>query len=147
MNIDERITHIYKQGFIISDYEGVDRITTPPGINYTFSLQSGILAGIDMVIKISKLYMFLNILGYKIIISAISTHLSFLMLQIMIPYDYPRYFESFLELVHKNVIPMSRIDDAVRRILRVKFTMGLFENPFGDYSLANEIGKQVWQYL
>ncbi|KAH0459955.1 hypothetical protein IEQ34_010618 [Dendrobium chrysotoxum] len=97
------------RGFIISDYEGVDRITTPPGINYTFSLQTGILAGIDMI---------------------------------MIPYDYPRYFDSFLELVHKNVIPISRINDAVRRILRVKFTMGLFENPFGDYSLANEIGKQ-----
>ncbi|PKU87661.1 Beta-xylosidase/alpha-L-arabinofuranosidase 2 [Dendrobium catenatum] len=97
------------RGFIISDYEGVDRITTPSGINYTFSLQTGILAGIDML---------------------------------MIPYDYPRYFESFLELVHKNVIPMSRINDAVRRILRVKFIMGLFENPFGDYSLANEIGKQ-----
>ncbi|XP_020586458.1 uncharacterized protein LOC110028803 [Phalaenopsis equestris] len=97
------------RGFIISDYEGVDRITTPPGKNYTFSLQSGILAGIDMI---------------------------------MIPYDYPRYFDSFLELVHKNVIPISRIDDAVRRILRVKFAMGLFENPFGDYSLADEIGKQ-----
>lgn len=141
MNLDERITYTYKQGFIISDYEGVDRITTPPGINYTFSLQTGILAGIDMVIKISQHFMLEdNPLSYF-------THLSFLMPQIMIPYDYPRYFESFLELVNKNVIPLSRIDDAVKRILRVKFTMGLFENPFGDDSLANEIGKQVWQYL
>jgi beta-glucosidase-like glycosyl hydrolase len=38
---------------------------------------------------------------------------------------------------------MSRIDDAVYRILRVKFTMGLFENPYPDTSLASELGKQV----
>ena len=37
---------------------------------------------------------------------------------------------------------MSRIDDAVRRILRVKFTMGLFENPYADTGLAGELGKQ-----
>jgi beta-glucosidase-like glycosyl hydrolase len=29
-------------------------------------------------------------------------------------------------------VPASRIDDAVRRILRLKFTLGLFENPYGD---------------
>ncbi|KAG0469931.1 hypothetical protein HPP92_016015 [Vanilla planifolia] len=98
------------RGFIISDYQGIDRITTPPGVNYTYSLQDAVLAGIDMI---------------------------------MIPYDYPQFFESFIELVDKKVIPISRIDDAVRRILRVKFSMGLFENPFGDYSLADEIGKQV----
>jgi beta-glucosidase len=37
---------------------------------------------------------------------------------------------------------MSRIDDAVRRILRVKFTMGLFEHPYADTTLAGELGKQ-----
>lgn len=65
-----------------------------------------------------------------------------MLLQIMIPHNYPRYFESFRELVDKKVIPVSRIDDAVRRILRVKFSMGLFENPFGDYGMADELGKQ-----
>jgi beta-glucosidase len=29
-------------------------------------------------------------------------------------------------------VPASRIDDAVRRILTLKFTLGLFENPYGD---------------
>jgi beta-glucosidase len=29
-------------------------------------------------------------------------------------------------------VPASRIDDAVRRILRLKFQLGLFENPYGD---------------
>lgn len=45
--------------------------------------------------------------------------------------------------VKNNVIPMKRIDDAVRRILRVKFVMGLFENPMADLSLVNEVGSQV----
>jgi beta-glucosidase-like glycosyl hydrolase len=38
---------------------------------------------------------------------------------------------------------MSRIDDAVYRILRVKFIMGLFESPYADPSLAGEFGKKV----
>src|SRR6185295_8393662 len=29
-------------------------------------------------------------------------------------------------------VPAGRIDDAVRRVLRLKFTLGLFENPYGD---------------
>ncbi|KAI3735106.1 hypothetical protein L6452_14594 [Arctium lappa] len=38
---------------------------------------------------------------------------------------------------------MSRVDDAVKRILRVKFVMGLFENPLADYSMAKYLGSQV----
>lgn len=37
------------QGFVISDWLGIDRITSPPGANYTYSVQAGINAGIDMV--------------------------------------------------------------------------------------------------
>ena len=35
-------------------------------------------------------------------------------------------------LVNEGRIPMARIDDAVRRILRVKFELGLFENRYPD---------------
>jgi beta-glucosidase len=45
--------------------------------------------------------------------------------------------------VKRKFIPMSRIDDAVKRILRVKFTMGLFENPIADHSLAKKLGSKV----
>jgi len=31
-----------------------------------------------------------------------------------------------------NGVPASRIDDAVRRVLRLKFQLGVFENPYGD---------------
>ncbi|KAM0929556.1 hypothetical protein ACQ4PT_001598 [Festuca glaucescens] len=49
--------------------------------------------------------------------------------------------------VKNNIIPMSRIDDAVYRILRVKFTMGLFESPYADTSLAGELGKKEHREL
>lgn len=37
------------QGFVISDWQGIDRITSPPGANYTYSVLSSINAGLDMV--------------------------------------------------------------------------------------------------
>ncbi|KAF5193403.1 Awpm-19-like family protein [Thalictrum thalictroides] len=36
-------------GFVITDYEGLDRITTPPHANHSYSVELGINAGIDMV--------------------------------------------------------------------------------------------------
>nr|CAB3472603.1 unnamed protein product [Digitaria exilis] len=60
---------------------------------------------------------------------------------VMIPYTYTEFVDDLTILVQNGTIPMTRIDDAVRRILRVKFTMGLFENPYGDPSLAGELGK------
>ena len=42
--------------------------------------------------------------------------------------------------VETDTIAMSRIDDAVRRILRQKFRLGLFENPFPDSTLVSKIG-------
>jgi len=37
------------QGFVISDYQGLDFITTPEHADYLLSIKLGILAGIDMV--------------------------------------------------------------------------------------------------
>lgn len=36
------------------------------------------------------------------------------------------------ELVQEGEVPMSRIDDAVRRVLRLKYRLGLFEKPYYD---------------
>ncbi|XP_019165993.1 PREDICTED: uncharacterized protein LOC109161886 isoform X2 [Ipomoea nil] len=44
-------------------------------------------------------------------------------------------------------VPVSRIDDAVKRILRVKFVMGLFEDPLGDYSLVHHLGSRKHRKL
>ncbi|CAD5174034.1 unnamed protein product [Musa acuminata subsp. malaccensis] len=102
------------KGFVISDYQGIDFITTPPDANYTYSVQTSINAGIDMV---------------------------------MVPFDYHGFISNLTTLVNAKVIPMSRINDAVRRILRVKFVMGLFENPLPDKSLVDQLGKKEHREL
>ncbi|XP_042462811.1 beta-glucosidase BoGH3B-like [Zingiber officinale] len=102
------------KGFVISDWEGLDRITTPPGANYTYSVEAGINAGIDMV---------------------------------MVPKKYVEFVGNLTFLVKNNFISMSRIDDAVRRILRVKFILGLFEKPMVDHSVANHLGKKEHREL
>lgn len=61
----------------------------------------------------------------------------------MVPETYTEFIDDLTYLVKKNIIPVSRIDDAVKRILRVKFVMGLFENPLADNSLVNELGNKV----
>ena len=53
---------------------------------------------------------------------------------IMDPYD-PKCCEDIKTLVEEGKIPMSRIDDAVRRILRLKVRLGLFDNPTWEPSL------------
>ncbi|OMO94445.1 hypothetical protein COLO4_16331 [Corchorus olitorius] len=95
-------------------WQGIDRITSPPHLNYTYSVQEAILAGIDMV---------------------------------MVPFNQSEFVDDLTYLVKSKVIPMDRIDDAVERILLVKFTMGLFENPLADYSLVHELGSQAHKDL
>ncbi|XP_009609161.1 uncharacterized protein [Nicotiana tomentosiformis] len=102
------------RGFVISDWNGIDKITDPPHANYSYSIQAGVLAGIDMIMGPENVTEFLDDLAFQ---------------------------------VRNNIIPMSRIDDAVKRILRVKFVMGLFENPLADLSLANQLGSQEHREL
>ncbi|KAG8387199.1 hypothetical protein BUALT_Bualt03G0228400 [Buddleja alternifolia] len=97
------------RGFVISDYQGVDRMTYPWSSNYENSLLRAINAGIDMV---------------------------------MAPPNHTEFLHILTSHVKNKLIPMSRIDDAVKRILRVKFSMGLFENPLADYSLVDQVGTQ-----
>lgn len=42
--------------------------------------------------------------------------------------------------VETGTVALTRIDDAVKRILRQKFRLGLFENPFPDSALVSKIG-------
>jgi beta-glucosidase len=64
-------------------------------------------------------------------------------MQVMVPYRYELFVDNLISLVKKEEIPMERIDDAVERILRVKFIAGLFEFPFTDRSLLDTIGCMV----
>jgi len=50
-----------------------------------------------------------------------------------------------VNLVREGVIAESRIDDSVRRLLREKFRLGLFDNPYVDVSAVNAIvGKDAF---
>lgn len=47
----------------------------------------------------------------------------------MIPYDYKGFCTDLIALVNEGKVTQERIDDAVRRIIRVKYEIGLFETP------------------
>jgi beta-glucosidase len=47
-----------------------------------------------------------------------------------------------LEAVDAGDIPMARIDDAVRRILRVKYALNLFEQPYSNPDLLSTVGSE-----
>ncbi|KAK1354066.1 hypothetical protein POM88_047322 [Heracleum sosnowskyi] len=79
------------RGFVISDWQGIDKITSPPHSNYSYSVQAGVQAGIDMM---------------------------------MVPENFTEFVDDLIFQVKNKIVPMSRIDDAVKRILRVKFVMG-----------------------
>ena len=59
----------------------------------------------------------------------------------MVPYQYRRFISVLWQAVDNGDVPMERIDDAVRRILRVKFELGLFEEPYADRSLLETVGS------
>ncbi|TYJ11170.1 hypothetical protein E1A91_A11G256800v1 [Gossypium mustelinum] len=115
----EMVTNFLKKnlrfkGFVISDWEGIDRITSPPHANYTYSIEASVNAGLDMI---------------------------------MLPYNYTEFIDGLTYLVKNNFVPMSRIDDAVKRILLVKFTMGLFENPLADERFVKQLGCEAHREL
>ena len=56
--------------------------------------------------------------------------------------DFEMYQQGLKRGVESGEVSMERIDDAVRRILRQKFRLNVFENPFPDASLIPEIGIQ-----
>ncbi|KAL0876692.1 hypothetical protein Bca101_026397 [Brassica carinata] len=59
---------------------------------------------------------------------------------VMVPFKYERFIYDLTDLVQSGEVSMARIDDAVERILRVKFVAGLFEHPLTDRSLLGTIG-------
>ncbi len=59
----------------------------------------------------------------------------------MVPYEWS--FCTYLkELVEEKEVPISRIDDAVRRILRLKFRLNLFKKPYRKYEDYPDFGSE-----
>jgi len=64
----------------------------------------------------------------------------------MVPSDFS-FYDLLLEAVKKGEVPMSRIDDAVKRILVLKYKVGLFDNPYPEESAKSNFGKAEYQTL
>ncbi|HEX8890430.1 MAG TPA: glycoside hydrolase family 3 N-terminal domain-containing protein, partial [Pyrinomonadaceae bacterium] len=60
----------------------------------------------------------------------------------MVPSDYS-FADLLVQLVKEGKVPMSRINEAVRRILRVKFELGLFENAMPNPALKSNFGTNA----
>lgn len=60
---------------------------------------------------------------------------------VMVPHNYQLFTSTLRTEVNAGNIPLSRIDDAVRRILTKKFELGLFEWPYTDRSYTATIGS------
>ena len=102
------------KGFVISDWQGLERMAGHD--DYKTNIIAGINAGIDMV---------------------------------MVPgaeewggQTYTNFINLLIESVNEESISENRINDAVARILKIKFKMGLFERPYSDKSLLSKVGSK-----
>ena len=63
---------------------------------------------------------------------------------VMVPQKYREFYTTLKDLAQKGEVPMSRVDDAVLRILRVKMAMGLFaegRSQLADRTLQSSFGS------
>lgn len=99
------------RGFIVSDWAAIDQINTN---DFKYCIERSINAGLDMI-------MIPNGAG--------KTN------------NYVEFITLLKELTAGGKVPVSRIDDATLRILRVKYAMGLFEGTAVDPALTASIGS------
>jgi len=62
----------------------------------------------------------------------------------MVPTDFS-FYDLLIEAVKKGEVPVSRIDDAVTRILVMKMKMGLFDNAYPEKEAIANFGKPEYQ--
>ena len=74
---------------------------------------------------------------YQCVVSSINAGMD----MIMVPYDYVRFIDHLTRAVQAGDVSMARINDAVRRILKVKIALGLFEYPYAARDALDLIGS------
>jgi beta-glucosidase len=62
---------------------------------------------------------------------------------VMVPDVYPEFVSTLRTAVQQGRVPQSRIDDAVRRILRAKVEAGVFDHPYADRALLQQVGSDA----
>ncbi|MFA6100241.1 MAG: glycoside hydrolase family 3 protein [Patescibacteria group bacterium] len=80
---------------------------------------------------------------YKALVKAINAGVD----MVMLPFDYKFFSESMHQALAQGDISQARVDDAVRRILEVKFEIGLFDKPAADTSDLKTIGSKPHREL
>ena len=64
----------------------------------------------------------------------------------MVPSDFS-FYGYLIEAVKNNEVPISRINDAVKRILLLKYKLGLFDNPYPEKEAVANFGNPAYQQL
>jgi beta-glucosidase len=128
------LTHILKDelgfaGFVISDYNAIDQLVPPAseGVLLASNNASGQVATSDYK---------------KCVEIAINAGVD----MVMVTGRYRDYIRLLQELVQEGKVPVSRIDDAVTRILRVKLAMGMMDGNtthMADPNLAAKFGSEA----
>ncbi len=65
----------------------------------------------------------------------------------MVPYDYEEFCEGLVALVKEKQVSEARIDDAVTKILRLKYELNLFEKPLSDPADYPDFGSEKHEQL
>ena len=65
----------------------------------------------------------------------------------MIPYEYEHFIKNLILLVKEGEVSIERIDDAVMRILKLKFELDLFNNPVTNYEDYEDFGSKKHHQL
>ena len=128
------LTHVLKEelgfaGFVISDYNAIDQLV-PPASERVILASNNASGQVDTS-------------DYKKCVEiAINAGVD----MVMVTGRYRDYIRLLQELVHEGKVPVSRIDDAVTRILRVKLAMGMMDKSashMADPGLAAEFGSEA----
>jgi len=64
----------------------------------------------------------------------------------IVPYDYS-FYNYLIQLVHEGRVPISRINESVRRILHVKYELGLFDRPIGNPEDYPDFGSDKFKAI
>jgi beta-glucosidase len=75
--------------------------------------------------------------------TAVVTSINAGMDMVMVPYDAHRFITHLTRAAENGGVALARIEDAVRRVLTVKFELGLFERPFSNGSLLPQVGSDA----
>ncbi len=65
----------------------------------------------------------------------------------MVPYEYEQFINDLKDLVNEGEVSIERIDDAVKRILKLKLELDLFNNPVTNYEEYEDFGSKKHHQL